>query len=128
MFEGELNLYAIAGDPLTLVDTGIGTPEALVALEKGLEALGLSIDNVRQVVLTHKHADHIGLAADIRDRSGATVYIHEDDWEGVADLDARHGEFVPLVRRRLAQFHTPAEEIEKLVQFLGHGKRFARET
>ena len=70
MFEGELNLYVIAGDPLTLVDTGIGTPEALVALEKGLWSHGLSIDDVRQVVLTHKHADHIGLAGDIRERSG----------------------------------------------------------
>ncbi len=49
MFEGELNLYVIAGDPLTLVDTGIGTPEALAALESGLAAHGLSIDAVRQV-------------------------------------------------------------------------------
>jgi glyoxylase-like metal-dependent hydrolase (beta-lactamase superfamily II) len=128
MFEGELNLYVIAGDPLTLVDTGIGTPEALAALEKGLADLGLSLDAVRQVVLTHKHADHIGLAADIRDRSGATVYIHEDDWEGVANLDARHEEFVPLVLRRLRQFHVPEEEIEKLHKGLGQNQRFARET
>ncbi len=71
MFEGELNLYVIAGDPLTLVDTGIGTPEALAALEAGLIEQGLSIDDVKQVLLTHKHADHIGLAADVRDRSGA---------------------------------------------------------
>jgi glyoxylase-like metal-dependent hydrolase (beta-lactamase superfamily II) len=128
MFEGELNMYVIAGDPLTLVDTGIGTPEAMTALEEGLTALGFKVEDVRQVVLTHKHADHIGLARDIRDRSGATVYIHEDDWEGVAELDSRHGDFIPLVRRRLAQFHTPDEEIEKLTSFLGHGKRFARET
>jgi len=128
MFEGELNLYVIAGDPLTLIDTGIGTPEALVALEKGLVDLGLSIDAVRQVVLTHKHADHIGLAGDIRERSGATVYVHEDDWEGVAELDRRHGDFIPLVRARLASFHTPSEDVENLVKFLSHGRRFARET
>ena len=128
MFEGELNLYVIAGDPLTLIDTGIGTPEALVALEKGLVDLGLSIDAVRQVVLTHKHADHIGLAGDIRERSGATVYVHEDDWEGVAELDRRHGDFIPLVRARLASFHTPNEDVENLVKFLSHGRRFARET
>jgi glyoxylase-like metal-dependent hydrolase (beta-lactamase superfamily II) len=128
MFEGELNMYVIAGDPLTLVDTGIGTPEAMTAFEEGLTALGFAVEDVRQVVLTHKHADHIGLARDIRDRSGATVFVHEDDWEGVAELDSRHGDFIPLVRRRLAQFHTPAEDIEKLTAFLGHGKRFAKET
>jgi glyoxylase-like metal-dependent hydrolase (beta-lactamase superfamily II) len=128
MFEGELNLYAIAGDPLTLVDTGIGTPDALVALEQGLTSHGLSIDAVGQIVLTHKHADHIGLACDVRERSGATVYVHQDDWEGVADLDARHGEFIPLVISRMRQFHTPEEVIEKMVKFLSHGQRFAKQT
>jgi glyoxylase-like metal-dependent hydrolase (beta-lactamase superfamily II) len=128
MFEGELNLYVIAGDPLTLVDTGIGTPEALAALEAGLAAHGMKIADVRQVILTHKHADHIGLACDIRERSGATVYVHEDDWPGVADLDRRHAEHVPLVLGRLRAAHTPEERIEKLLAFLGLGPRFARQT
>jgi len=128
MFEGALNLYVIAGDPLTLVDTGIGTPEALAALEAGLIAQGLDIKNVKQVLLTHKHADHIGLAADIRDRSGATIYIHEDDWEGVADLDHRHEEFLPLVKRFLTGAHVPQEEIDKLIAGMGPNKRFARQV
>lgn len=128
MFEGVLNMYVIAGDPLTLVDTGIGTPEALVALEAGLASHDLVIDDVRQVILTHKHADHIGLARDVQERSGAKVYIHEDDWEGVADLDHRHGEHVSLVCSRLRAAGTPEERIEKLVKFLSHGRRFARQT
>jgi glyoxylase-like metal-dependent hydrolase (beta-lactamase superfamily II) len=128
MFEGEINLYVIAGDPLTVVDTGVGTPEALVALEEGLKAHGLTIESIGQVVLTHKHADHIGLARDIHDRARAPVFIHEDDWEGIANLDERHGEFVPLVTQRLRDFNTPEEDIAALSKFLGHGKRFARQT
>jgi glyoxylase-like metal-dependent hydrolase (beta-lactamase superfamily II) len=128
MFEGDLNLYVIAGDPLTLVDTGIGTPEAMQALEAGLTSHGLRVEDVGQVVLTHKHADHIGLANAIRKRSGATVYIHEDDWEGVADLDSRHGEFIPLVVARLRSFHVPEAEIEALGRQLNHGRRFAEQT
>ncbi len=128
MFEGEINLYVIAGDPLTVIDTGIGTPEALAAMEAGLASHGLSLEAIRRIVLTHKHADHIGLAREIHDRTGAPVLVHEDDWDGVANLDARHAEFVPLVRRRLLSFNTPESEVEALVKFLGHGKRFARET
>jgi len=128
MFEGDLNLYVIAGDPLTVIDTGIGTPEALVVLEAGLAARGLSIEDVRRVVLTHKHADHIGLAREIHDRSGAPVFVHEDDWDGVTNLDARHEEFVPLVRRRLQSFNVPESEIENLAKTLGKGKRLARQT
>ena len=48
MFEGLINLYVIAGDPLTVIDTGIGTPEALIALEQGLHAHGLTIDEIGQ--------------------------------------------------------------------------------
>ncbi len=128
MFEGEINLYVIPGDGLTVIDTGIGTPEAMAAIETGLANHGLAVEDIRQIVLTHKHADHIGLARDLRDRSGATVYVHEDDWDGVANLDARHEQFVPLVRERLRALHTPEEDIENLTQFLGHGKRFAKET
>jgi len=128
MFEGEINLYVIAGDPLTVIDTGIGTPEALAAMEAGLAARGFSIESIGQVVLTHKHADHIGLAREIHDRSGATIHVHADDWDGVTNLDARHEEFVPLVLKRLRDFRTPEDDIENLRKTLGHGKRFARQT
>ncbi len=46
----------------------------------------------------------------------------------MADLDRRHGEFVPLVIERLQAARVPQEEVDNLVKFLGHGKRFARET
>ena len=127
MFEGELNLYVIAGDPLTLVDTGIGTPEALAALEAGLASHDLKLTDVGLALLTHKHADHIGLAGDIRERSGAQVYIHQDDWPGIGDLDRRHAEHIPLVLERLKQAQVPRELIEKLAPFAG-SKRFARQT
>jgi len=128
MFEGKINLYVIAGDPLTLIDTGIGTPEAWTALEEGLAEHGLKVDGIQRVVLTHKHADHIGLASQIRERSGAEVFIHEDDLDSIANLDALHEEFIPLVCERLRAFHTPEEEVEALAKFLGHGRRFARQT
>jgi glyoxylase-like metal-dependent hydrolase (beta-lactamase superfamily II) len=128
MFEGELNMYVIAGDPLTLVDTGIGTSKALAALEAGLAAHHLALPDVRQVILTHKHADHIGLACDIRERSGATVFIHEDDWEAITNLDERHVEYIPLVCSYLRAAHTPEDEIQKLAEFLRGGRRFAKQT
>jgi glyoxylase-like metal-dependent hydrolase (beta-lactamase superfamily II) len=123
LFEGDVNLYAIADEPLTLIDTGIGTPDALRALELGLLEHGLRLEDVRQVVLTHKHADHIGLAREIRERSGATVSIHEDDWDNVVHLDARHEEFIPLVCKHLKAYGTPQPEIDALT---GPMKRFNR--
>ena len=50
---GPVQIYLIDGDPLTLVDTGVKSPDSRAALEAGLEALGRSIDEVRRVLLTN---------------------------------------------------------------------------
>jgi glyoxylase-like metal-dependent hydrolase (beta-lactamase superfamily II) len=72
---GPVNVWLLRGDPLTLVDTGPSTPEALVALEAGLEAAGVAIEEIELLLLTHQHSDH-GLAATIVERSGCSVAAH----------------------------------------------------
>ena len=42
-----------------------------------LAARGLRVEDVEQIVLTHQHYDHVGLAHTVRERSGATVVAHE---------------------------------------------------
>jgi glyoxylase-like metal-dependent hydrolase (beta-lactamase superfamily II) len=125
MFEGNVNLYVIPGEPATLIDTGIGTPEALVVLERGLLDLGLTWDAIGRIVLTHKHPDHIGLARQIHTRSGAPVFIHEDDRDNIIHLDTRHEEYPALVRARLEAFGVPQAEIEARSQGLKTFRRLA---
>jgi len=70
---GPVNCWLLRGDPLTLVDTGPDTPDALVALELGFAGFGLRIEDVELLLLTHQHSDHVGLAGTIRARSGCAV-------------------------------------------------------
>lgn len=85
-----VNVYALVGtDGWTLVDAGMGTPDARGAFAAGLERAGLSIANLKAIVLTHHHPDHIGLSGELREQSGARVYMHPIDeksvriiWEG----------------------------------------------
>jgi len=44
-----------------------------------LASMGRSIDDVRAIVLTHGHSDHIGFAERVRDEHGVPVSIHELD-------------------------------------------------
>ncbi len=73
-----VNVWLLRGEPLTLVDTGPISPPALAALEAGLHEVSVRIEDLELVLLTHQHADHVGLAATIRRRSGAQVAAHED--------------------------------------------------
>jgi glyoxylase-like metal-dependent hydrolase (beta-lactamase superfamily II) len=70
---GPVSCYLLRGDPLTLVDPGPLRDKTSVALDDGLRALGLRVEDVELVVITHQHHDHAGLAADVVRRSGARL-------------------------------------------------------
>ncbi|QED48532.1 MBL fold metallo-hydrolase [Cytobacillus dafuensis] len=58
---GDVNVYVVKGERLTLVDVGPKTEEAWEALNAQLKDLHLSPEDIEQVVLTHHHPDHAGL-------------------------------------------------------------------
>jgi glyoxylase-like metal-dependent hydrolase (beta-lactamase superfamily II) len=70
---GPVNVYLLEGDPVTLVDVGPLTDEALEALTAGLRGLGYSLRDIEQVVITHAHHDHFGLARKVLEASGAKL-------------------------------------------------------
>ena len=77
---GDVNVYLIKEDPLTLIDVGPKTVEAEVVLREKLKRSGVEISDIKRILLTHTHEDHFGLAKQIRDESGgAEIFIHR--WE-----------------------------------------------
>ena len=61
------------------LDTGWGSDEGWTALTEGLATIGGGIADVRGVLITHMHFDHIGLAGRVREASGAWVAMHPAD-------------------------------------------------
>lgn len=76
---GNVNVYLIEDEPLTLIDTGPKTRESLEALRRGLAQVGYKLSDIKRVVLTHAHEDHCGLTGTILNESAAEIYIHK--WE-----------------------------------------------
>ena len=82
---GPVNAYLLPGEPLTLVDCGIDTPEAKDALVAGFEAAGPALGDVRRILVTHAHPDHYGLAGMVQEASGATIYFPRREIARVRD-------------------------------------------
>ena len=62
-----VHVYFIDCEPLTLVDTGVVSPESRAQLEACLEELGYGLADIQRVVVTHAHRDHMGFVQSIRD-------------------------------------------------------------
>jgi glyoxylase-like metal-dependent hydrolase (beta-lactamase superfamily II) len=68
---GHVHAYLLPGeDGWTLVDTGVGLPEAKQMWAVELEEAG---GRVETVFVTHFHPDHVGAAADLHKLTGAPV-------------------------------------------------------
>lgn len=79
-YVGDVNVYLIKEDPVTLIDVGPKTKEAADALRNGLRRNGVQVSDIRRIVLTHAHEDHCGLAKQVRDEAkDAEILVHE--WE-----------------------------------------------
>jgi len=72
------NVYLlVSGEGLTLVDSGLAG--AADQIEAQLREGGYRLSDVRAIVLTHAHADHMGSVAELARRSGAQVLAHQEE-------------------------------------------------
>lgn len=70
-FPAYVNAFLVnTGDRLTLIDTGArGYSDTLGKLEEQLEAAGVKLSRIDEIVLTHIHPDHTGGLVDERGRA-----------------------------------------------------------
>lgn len=69
--------FIVTDDGVTVVDTGLAGHYR--GLERELTRSGLSVADVRGVVLTHGDSDHLGFAERIRVEQHVPIHVHEAD-------------------------------------------------
>lgn len=111
--EGANNVYLFDTAARTvLVDTGEHSREA--TLRSVLRDRGVAFADVDEILLTHWHPDHSGLAGMIQDESGATVRAHERDAPLASGDEEAWTRFGEGQQSRLEAWGIPAAKREQL--------------
>ena len=113
------NTYLVGRSRPILIDTGAGVPEYLPLLEGYLRRRGWA--RPERIVLTHRHRDHLGGVAALRERFRDVVVskmIWKDDGlpEGIRDLG--DGERVVGDGVTLIPVHTPGHASDHLCYYM----------
>ncbi len=125
---GSINVYLVqlTGGYL-LVDCGMDTHQCFEALWLSLADRGTAWDGIRQILLTHVHPDHMGMAPRLLKLTGAKLLLHVQDAEYLAELAQweHYRTWVGGVLRRsgvsadlIAKIDAGAHEIHKSFQRL----------
>ncbi len=70
------NTYLVEGEEgLLLVDTGL--PGSENRIYRAIDKLGRKPGNVKVILITHRHLDHVGSAAALKRATGATLVAHQ---------------------------------------------------
>jgi glyoxylase-like metal-dependent hydrolase (beta-lactamase superfamily II) len=77
------NVYlVINGKELTVIDTG--TPGNAQKTVKYIQKLGYQPTDVKTIILTHAHMDHMGSVKELKDLTKAKVAVHAEDADYVS--------------------------------------------
>lgn len=74
-----------------LIDSGVATEECFQVLESALAERGVVWPDVRTLLLTHYHPDHIGLSWKILELTGARLVMHRADVAYLEELALVNG-------------------------------------
>lgn len=70
--------------------------------------------NIKKILLTHGHCDHIGAAAQIKKMTDCEVYIHEDDAKKLSDPVGNLTSFFGLMTVEKVSEYTTVREGDKI--------------
>jgi glyoxylase-like metal-dependent hydrolase (beta-lactamase superfamily II) len=66
-----VSCYYILDSIPTLIDTGVNSAAGLDIIERKIRSVGGRLSDLKRIILTHGHTDHVGLAGKIASHSGA---------------------------------------------------------
>ncbi|TXK84677.1 MBL fold metallo-hydrolase [Paenibacillus sp. N3.4] len=114
-----VNAYLIQGsNGYTVIDPGLRTADAEALWLKVLQERGIEFRHVEQIVLTHHHPDHYGMAGWFQERTGAPVLLSETGLRQVQLLWGPEQPMSALLLELFAQHGFPQAGLEEMTKHM----------
>jgi glyoxylase-like metal-dependent hydrolase (beta-lactamase superfamily II) len=84
---GPVAAFLFPEDPVTLIDAGYDHAEGRAGIQNAFRVAGLRVDELKRIVVTHAHSDHIGCSAWLQEQSGCEVLMQREDAERMSSGD-----------------------------------------
>ena len=111
-----VNVYLVRGaSGWTVIDTGLNHPGCIAAWEHAFDELRIMPAHIEQIIVTHIHPDHFGLAGWLQAQSGAVVRLSPIE-QAAANLIWRDGERDDTIRTQMTQCDAPPDLIDAIIE------------
>ncbi len=82
--------FIVTGKEITLIDTGVASAQQTIF--DYIKSIGRDPIEIKQIILTHSHPDHIGSAKSIKSATGCSVLAHEGEKNWIEDVELQNHE------------------------------------
>ncbi len=110
-----VNVYLIKGNKgYLLVDSGWNTDESFSTFHNYLLKHDIGFQDIKQILVTHVHPDHYGMAGRIKQLSGAKIMMHHIEKDYIRPRYIDMSELLNLTDKQLLANGAPEKEREVL--------------
>lgn len=101
-----VNVYAFkSSNGGVIIDTGWDSRSSLESFLESLSKVGMSPKDLRKIIITHFHMDHLGLSRRVRNLTNAEIILHEKDRE--------------VIKRMISNSDKLKEEVREVMRLIG---------
>ncbi len=107
-----INTYLVQDNSgYVIIDTGWDSPESVESLERQLAEIKIGLSDIKRVILTHCHIDHLGLMSKLKRSYQAKIYLHQNELDLIKIRFSGGDNFLPLTDKFLQSHGVPETEL-----------------
>jgi glyoxylase-like metal-dependent hydrolase (beta-lactamase superfamily II) len=114
---GPVNTFLLKEPEPILIDCGLKVPICQEALVTGLAEHGLQLSDIRRIVITHAHVDHMGTAGWICEQGDAEIWVSDLVYAWAVDIKEKWEERVAFMSGIMAKTGLSAEDQANVLRY-----------